>query len=139
VHGALIRAGPDGGLAEIRGSSRILVEDRVDLSDDRVGVVAAAAQRAQERADVATYAVVLLVLECGVTLDNGVRHRRDRGGRVRRDPLQRRHRRFHRVGADQHHPSRVNTNVYVMALSLTVNDESADAEYHHGERSTIFR
>ena len=32
-----------------------------------------------------------------------------------------------------------NTNVCVMALPLTVNDESADAEYHYGERSTIFR
>jgi hypothetical protein len=35
-----------------------------------------------------------------------VRHRHDRGGRVRRDPLHRRHRRFDRLGADQHHPSR---------------------------------
>jgi hypothetical protein len=42
----------------------------------------------------------------GVELDDGVRHRHRGGGGFRRDPLHGRHRRFHRVGADQHHRSR---------------------------------
>ncbi|MDT5349325.1 MAG: hypothetical protein QOH91_2612 [Mycobacterium sp.] len=43
---------------------------------------------------------------CGVNFDNRVRHRDGRGRRLQGDPLLRRHRSFHRVGADQHHRSR---------------------------------
>ena len=42
----------------------------------------------------------------GVNRNDGIRHRHDSGGCVRRDPLHRRHRRFDRFGADQHHRSR---------------------------------